>query len=825
MTARRRPEQPLGSAVHRRLGDLLGIAWLVLLVFLFLSPALKDGPSFGPSDLGRSLSYLTGLGTSVPPAHDNVNGDIIDQSVAWNTLDWRLVHHGELPLWNDLSGNGMPQLLNFESAPLALPTLVGYLFPLSLAFLVTVAMKLLIAGTGVYVLARLLGCRPVAAALAGTSFMLSGSFAGWLGWSVSGPLAWLGWIAAASFLVYRTRRLAAVLLLALSVAFAVYGGFPETYALAAIGLGVLLAVTAAATLVVRRRLDLSGVARWCTGVLAGALLSSPLWMPGLSVIRQSVRSGNLASTGLPLHEILLLFAQGYDGLPLTTAGAASSTWFGQVDYFETATYVGVVALALAGAAVLLAWRRPAVIGLTATVAASLLVVYDLGNGRPVQRLLTSLGMSGVALQRMLPVLGFAVAVLAGLGLELLIRRWRETPAQLALGAVLVVLAAVLAAMWDKSGSVGLIPQSRGPTTLPSISAVPVRRRSLYWPSAELVVMLAAVIALGVASRARRVAVGAPTEDAACQAVGPVAMSPRLVAAASLAVLVAQSAFLLFAGVGINSYGRASYPETAAVSQLQHVVGNSLVAMDGTNTSCAASPPGALCGVRGWQGNGFYPEINLGYGIAELGVHDPLTPLTYFTSWPVPNADQVSDGGTNLFVPSVNSVALARRYGVRYVIVQPGLTVPVGMRRVATLVGPTGDRIALAAVPGASRFSFGGRAAGARVVSAVHPGDASYVITAEVPSGPDRRLMLRITDVPGWHATLNGHSAPLRRADGALLSVELPPGRSRVALVYRPSLMTLGFFLAAVTLVAFVALGAALAVAGRRRSPRPEPDRW
>ena len=190
---------------HRWLADAVGIAVIVIVALLFLSPALKDGFGFGPADLGASASYLT-RGPATAPIHNHLIGDVIDQDVPWYTLDWRIVHHGSLPLWDSYTGTGLPQLFNFESAPLALPSLVGYLFPLSASFLITALCKLLIAGTGTYVLCRVLRTGAIGATLGGVSFMLSGGFAGFLGWAVGGPVAWSGFILAGAILAYRSRR-------------------------------------------------------------------------------------------------------------------------------------------------------------------------------------------------------------------------------------------------------------------------------------------------------------------------------------------------------------------------------------------------------------------------------------------------------------------------------------------------------------------------------------------------------------------------------------------------------------------------------------------
>ena len=75
--------------------------------------------------------------------------------------------------------------------------------------------------------------------------MFSGSIAGWLGWSISGPLVWTGAIVAGIVCCYRRRgSLWPPFVLACSVAFAIFGGFPENYALMAITLGVGLGAAA-----------------------------------------------------------------------------------------------------------------------------------------------------------------------------------------------------------------------------------------------------------------------------------------------------------------------------------------------------------------------------------------------------------------------------------------------------------------------------------------------------------------------------------------------------------------------------------------------------
>ena len=72
-------------------------------------------------------------------------------------MAWTQVHHGQLPLWNPYEALGMPLAFNWQTAAFSVPALVGYLFPLRLAFTVEVMLTLVIAGTGVYALCRVLG--------------------------------------------------------------------------------------------------------------------------------------------------------------------------------------------------------------------------------------------------------------------------------------------------------------------------------------------------------------------------------------------------------------------------------------------------------------------------------------------------------------------------------------------------------------------------------------------------------------------------------------------------------------------------------------------
>ena len=118
-----------------------------------LAPVLAHGSSFGSYDVLSQFGVLRQPGVVV---HNLQAGDQSDQIIPWATLAWTQVHHGQLPLWNPYEALGMPLAFNWQTAAFSVPSLIGYLFPLHLAFTVQVIVTLVIAGTGMYALCRVL---------------------------------------------------------------------------------------------------------------------------------------------------------------------------------------------------------------------------------------------------------------------------------------------------------------------------------------------------------------------------------------------------------------------------------------------------------------------------------------------------------------------------------------------------------------------------------------------------------------------------------------------------------------------------------------------
>lgn len=749
---------------RRSWGDVAGVGSIFAFAFAYLSPAVKDGGSFGTFDLVLGVTSL-GTGLYPPPPWNRENSDAVSQMAAWNAYDWRQIHAGHFPLWNDLTLLGLPHFLNFQSAVLSLPDLVSYLAPLHLAFLVAVATKLVLAGTGAYVLSRVIGLGPPASAFAGVTFMLSGGFANWVSWPLADVMAWTGWLAALAVLVYRHPGKARyVVLLAVATAFFVYGGHPETNVIVAFGLLVLVIGAVVAARAARRKISLPGVARVGGGTLAGLLLSAPLWFPGLQILQAAHRAYRGDLPTIPDKGLIQTVAAGYFGLPTTSL----SFQIPALNYYEAVGYVGVIALVLAVVAVVRWWRRPIVVGITCLALAEILVSYKIGPVTPVQRVFTDMGLGSIEWLRGRLILGLPVGLLGAVGLETLFKapdRHRRS--------VLVAFCAATAALGLLV--IGLWVNAEVATKGAVQSA---QEQSLIWPTVMVGACLAAAAVL-------------------------VTRQQRTLVAGTLFTLGATNcAFLVFAGVGVNTYSTRFYPQSPAISQLLAKVGTGLVGLDDGNPALFQGSPHV----------GLYPEANVAYQLAQFDGHDPVLPNSYFATL---GAGQDTSQVPPLITPSIGSAAAARTYGIQWVLASRHVPPPTGTVYVMTVAGER-----LYSVPGATRFSFlpGSPGDGAALVRSVsHPTSSEYDVV--VSTARAATLVIRVTDTPGWHARVDGQAVPISSYGGVMMSIKVPAGAHEVVIQYFPGRLKIGVVMAGLGVVLLAGYAVGLLVLARRRNGR------
>jgi hypothetical protein len=646
----------------------------------------------------------------------------------------------------------MPLAFNWQSAPFGLQALVGYLFPIQLAYTAGVIVTVVVAGTGGYFLGRVLHLGVLGCAMAGTVMELSGPFVGWLGWPHAQVFSWAGWLFGAAILVVNASRpIRAIAGFALVLALAGYGGQPEILVVLLFGLAVFLlvlllqhALREGARSVLRPILNLA------IASTAGVALAAPLFLPGLQIFAGSVHSKTSGQPALPAQNLIQVIVQGFDGLPI-----AGSQMFGVDGPFYIPAYVGLIALVLAVVAVALRRRSPEVVAFAALLVVSTGVVFvpavnSIMNGLPL--------FGSVVWTRALLTLTFGCAVLAGVGLDSLVRAsnrrvWKWT------GVGFLVAGALLVGIYVVSVNNLPAPEKR------------IRGMSFVWPAVQVLVGLVLVIGFLWWKRRRH-------DATSRRAMGD------LRSWVGLGFLACETVFLLFAGAPLWSSSPTFFAATPAVTAFQHDVKSALVGFGPNPTlNCSAL--------------GLYPDVNDAYSVNELAVYDPMVPKGYFTSFQHLTGRPAGFLVSNTYCPALTSVAQARLYGVTYILESMGVPAPEGTR----YVGKVGDED-LYHVPGSYRATLTPMPPG-RGIPAVDAEGAPVGISDSNPSDwtiktdslQPQMLRLRLTNVPGWNASIDGKPLTLKSYSTVMLQARIPPGKHVVEVTYWPAAFTAGIALA------------------------------
>ncbi|HUY23037.1 MAG TPA: hypothetical protein VMV22_11950 [Acidimicrobiales bacterium] len=754
----RGPGDRAGRSHARWPRDVVGVAFTVAAAALVLVPALRPGVTLGPFDLLTRFGLTRHAGVAV---HNAVQADQIQQFVPWTNLAWAQVHAGHLPLWNPYSVLGMPLAFNWQSGVFSVPALVGYLFPVAYAYTAIVLTKLVIAGTGAYVLCRVLRLGPLAAAFGGAAFELSGPMIVHAGWPHTSVTCWAGWMLAAVVGILRgAHRFRHTALLAVVIGLAVYGGHPESL----VAVGVAVVVFVVVYVAARARVGGGPVVRPLGDLVAGAVcgfgLGAPLLFPGLQLGLASTRSNGTGTPAFPVSHLPNLLAVGLQGKD-----------------FKTAAYVGTVALAMAVVGARVAWRRPEVPALAAVAVVTLLLTFL----SPVDQALHVLpGGRTVAWSRAVMLMALALAVLAAVGIDALARPARDrTAIGWAAGAFGVLALSVLVLV--VASAVGLAP------------AIARHRGSLVWPAAQAVIGVAVAGGWWWARRGRPDpgGGGGPDPGGSGAPRAGVHAAPRARGRAPWAALVLvalETTFLLSAGIPSWSVGPAYFPTNPAITTLQHHVGSALVGYGSCRSLRYLTPSATEVGIR--------PDANIGYGIHEFTVYDPILPTSYFEAWLAAGGQRTPPSLEQLgmFCAHITTLAQALEFGVQYVLEPPGRFRPFG----SFPAGNVGTET-LAVVPGAAPATAspvppGGAQlptdAPGTPLAVTYPDPASWRLV--VSDATASIVRLRLTNVPGWRATIDGRPLSLRPwAVGSMLQAQVPAGRHVIELHYWPAAFTWG----------------------------------
>jgi hypothetical protein len=828
----------LGARLSAR-AVALGLA----LPLLFLSPFLVEDTLLAPTGVLAKVLPLRGL----PPirATHLIQSDTIYQFLPWELEVRHALREGRLPLWSDLLDGGSSPWINPVAGVLSPLATLARALPIQHFLLALLALKMLIACEGAWLLARRLGISRASSGLVAAGFTLGGGMMSWALFPHTIVLAWVPWLALGCIGLFRRPRARAVATTAVITAALLLSGHPETAAaggLLAAGCGCGLrrrAGGAAGPEGGRRRAD-GGPARWSLGrglvapaaaALLGFALAAPQLLPFACALPTAQRTRDVLALPLPPHQARP-FAPASWFPPETAAFVVApinprvygipyqEPFYGPGNWVDALCgYPGLVAFAGAVVA-LLGWRRRLARRAHPWLAFAVLSLLLAAHFVPFALLLEAVpALRLPAYTRLLPVACLALAVAGGFGTDLLLRR-RLPPAARgrALAALGLAAAASLAAerspyvllLWGLLAAAALLAPWRRKLALAALALalgldlVPWAQRllprgqpALFYPANELTAAVARETGAG----------GAPGREkgagswAGAQGRGGVPGGGDSLAEAGVG-----------RAVGID---RFVYPSLLPVYGIAEVRPNNVMA-----------PASYLRVLR--AAFGFDPTMSNYYA----GFLFPDHPLLSFLGvravvghqkLPAPRTlVPTGDARTLPFVVFRNPGALPRWFVPAAVEVverralERWIVKLADPRRVAVFR----DELAgagLSLPPG--RVAPGGEAAGA-VAAARALGASPGRALLAVPGGGIRLLATSLPGPAGWRARAGGRPLAEITVDGAFLGVVVPAGVTRVELAFRPPGLVAGTVLAALALPAVLALAAAPLLAGRRRVCAP-----
>jgi len=766
--------------------------------------------------------------------------DLFNWFYPWRVFAARSLAAADFPLWNPLSYMGTPFLGNMQS---------GLLYPLNLFFWVLefpAAMSCFIwaqcvmASWLMYRLLRCLCCGR-AGSLAGAA---AWAYGGWMLVHIEFPnkLGAAGWLPLILWGIVRFRhgRVARGLALgAAGVACSVLAGYPETTYMILIGAAVVWLTGLIWTAIVslraapRGRLKPVALAAISLPVVTalGLTLAAIQWMPFAQAVSESDRSSGFDSSfvlRLPfdLPQLLDLALPHLYGKP-----GYLTFWGGYIgQYWLVHFYAGLITLILAAVAMAAAFRRraghtgdrndprPLPAEIVAACVALLVIGSALAMGRatPLAPLAAAL-VPGFSYVKWLPsfllLAVFALCVLAGFGLDALVRRLKlHQP----ISWTLITCPALCAAVLSVMAAVALI----GPAAFESlirviVSPVAAEPQIKYiGPNIGLVRsdILAAstltwclVLVLLAASRQRM------TARAAGAAIALLVFADLAVASRGINVTVDPAIYRQPSEWSETLKNRLAphyrlYVPDATLSTDKWMYGSSDVDL-----------------YRAAAGLMLF-NLNLIDGLASASDGDPIrTQRTLEWHDALEGSKSESERLRLLSLAGVKVILQVgedkRAHLIELRDAMPRAWLAGSARFVkpeemmAALLSPVWDPYGEVLLEEEPLSAHAGAAGPAGMVQSIRYTNNS--VTLEVQAERDCWLILADTWAPGWQASVDGAPGRIWQADYLFRAVRVPAGEHQVLFLYRPISLRLGLLVSA--------LGAAvlaLTIARDRRRARP-----
>lgn len=387
---------------------------IIVLWLIFSSPFFLAGKSPFPADYQNNFFapwnvYPGHFG----PVKNNAQPDIITQIYPWRYFDIQEYKKGIIPFWNPYSFAGTAHLANYQSAALS-PLNVLFFLPLDFIDIWSfiVLLQPLLAGFGMYILARKMKVSQPGSLLSSFSFMFCGFLVTWMGYATLGYAILLLPFAYYFILEYvKSRSYRWLVYLSFTFLFSFFSGHFQMSIYFAIGVFTYIFYN----LLFSKEKKLY-VSAFIFAVF-GLLLTMPQVLPSIEFYTLSVRSNLFQKMeAIPWKYLPTILSPDFYGNPVTR-----NDWFGH--YAEWSGFPGLVAFVFSIAAVILKRNRVTWFFIVLAVG-SLLLAYD----TPFLTILVNLKLpvlSTSAASRIIVLFSFSIAVLSGFGFDEVISAYKK----------------------------------------------------------------------------------------------------------------------------------------------------------------------------------------------------------------------------------------------------------------------------------------------------------------------------------------------------------------------------------------------------------------
>ncbi len=414
----------------------LAAALLFLLPFCFTGFALLTDRVYAPVDFAYATEPLKSLREryGIPDNYNGYLSDVACQMIPWRKAVQWAYSHGEWPIYNPFILTGDNLAAAAQPAAYSPFTLIACLLPVAKSLTYSAAVALFLAALGMFLFARELGCRELAALVAGGAFMASATITFFVLWPLAFSWAFLPLVLLGVRAVVRSPGARSVALLTIAFVLLLLAGHPETAA-HVVYVGGIYALFEIAS---HRRTVLRGVG---AGALAGVLALAICAIYILPILEAAPQTAE--------HDYRTrVYAGSVRGVSAREVGARIAVAFFPYLHLRQwlvkdvpslpfdAPIVGSVALA---AAIYGIRRRRS----AATWFFTGLAVFGIlanAEWKPLATLLQRLPLLDITLnERFSFAAAFAIALLAGIGVDELLRRERDRAFAVTCAVVLAIV--------------------------------------------------------------------------------------------------------------------------------------------------------------------------------------------------------------------------------------------------------------------------------------------------------------------------------------------------------------------------------------------------